>query len=140
MTFVDKDTIVIDEVFPMYFIHNIMRKKYEKLSQENSLKSTELYLGGWGNGYVGLPFWHPWYKWNYDEIPIKIHGGLTFSMLDDNTDLWVIGFDTNHGGDDLYNRSFEWVKEETYRLLEQCLNLKKVQRIIKLNKLQSKTP
>ena len=111
MTFIDKDTIVIDNIFPMYFKKNILREKYKEFAQDNRLKSTELYLGGWGNGYVGLPFWHPYYEMHYDKIPVNVHGGLTYSHLDDTTDLWVIGFDTNHGGDHLHNCSFEQVEE-----------------------------
>ena len=137
MIFVDDDTIVIDDIFPMYFKHNILRKEYAKLFKEKNIRLTNhLYTGGWGNGYVGLPFWHPWYKMHYDKIPVDVHGGLTFSNLDDESDLWIIGFDTNHGGDNTVNRSFMWVEEETHRLQSQCLKPKRVQRIIKLNKLK----
>ena len=137
MKFVDKDTIVIDDIFPMYFKLNILRKEYAKLSLKENIRLTNLHIGGWGNGYVGLPFWHPWYKLGYDDIPVDVHGGLTFSNLDEETDLWIIGFDTNHGGDNMENRSFMWIEEETHRLQSQCLKPKKVQRIIKLNKLKN---
>jgi len=137
--FVDENTIVIDEVFPLYFVENHMRTSYEKLTKDKGFYH-ELYLGGWGNGHVALPWWHPWYNIIYDDIPVQVHGGLTYSQLDKSTSFWVIGFDTNHGGDDLNNRSFEWVKEETYRLLDQCLKPKIVQRILKLKKIQRKNP
>lgn len=45
------------------------------------------------NGYVELPKDHPWIGKDYDEIPVEIHGGLTYST--DN----VIGFDTGHAFD-----------------------------------------
>ena len=34
---------------------------------------------GWGNGYVRIPEGHPYYEKTYDDIPVSVHGGLTFS-------------------------------------------------------------
>jgi len=74
---------------------------------------------GWGNGYVCIPNWHPFYGLGYDDIhdiaEISINGGLTFSshakdianwpeLPKDCTDHWVIGFDTAHYRDTL----LEW--------------------------------
>jgi hypothetical protein len=52
--------------------------------------------GNW-NGYVILPKNHQYDGENYDNIPVNVHGGLTYS----NQELsgWVIGFDTAHVGD-----------------------------------------
>ena len=72
----------------------------------------------------------------YNNIPVNVHGGLTYSDIDDELDLWVIGFDTNHIGNNINNCSFEFVKDETYKLMEQCYNIKKVKRIMKLNKIK----
>lgn len=119
MKFVREDTIVIDGIIPMYFVKNKLRTEYEKIFADGYDKWLDEFMGGWGNGYVALPFWHPYYEMDYDKIPVNIHGGLTFSILDDTTDLWVIGFDSNHSGDNLHNRSFEWLKEETRGLLIQ---------------------
>jgi hypothetical protein len=49
-------------------------------------------------GYLRLPVSHLFYKKAHDDIPVRVHGGLTFSQLDEN-DNWVIGFDTAHDGD-----------------------------------------
>lgn len=54
-------------------------------------------------GYVKVPFWHPVYEKNYDEIDIKCHGGITYtdhSLLGKtHTSGWWIGFDCAHFGD-----------------------------------------
>jgi len=126
--------IRIDNIFPMFLVESNMRYSVKVLN-DNGLNFSDKLFGGWGNGYVGLPKWHPYYKLHYDNIPINIHGGLTFSELDEDEDLWVIGFDTNHFMDDIVKWSFENVKEETEHLMNQCLNIKEVQRILKLNKL-----
>jgi hypothetical protein len=125
--FESKNIIRIDKIFPLFLIENVF--SYEGI---NFIRG---FTNGWGNGYVGLPFWHPYYKIHYDNIPVKIHGGLTFSEWDEDENLWVIGFDTAHSGDNKDKNNYEYVLNETYYLLEQCLNIKEVQRIIKLNKL-----
>ena len=84
---------------------------------------------GWGMGYVLLPPNHPFYGINYNDINIDVHGGLTYSNYFDSTrflkwtnnrkvvgditldnfkkfnNYWMIGFDTNHYGDNLENCS-----------------------------------
>lgn len=45
------------------------------------------------NGYVQLPTGHPWQGLGYDEMPVEVHGGLTFQ-----SGRWI-GFDTAHAGD-----------------------------------------
>jgi len=123
------DTIIIeDEIFPMFLVKSFLR------SIEIDLQ--EFLIGGWGNGYVGLPKWHPYFELNYEEIPIRIHGGLTYSDYNENKKLWVIGFDTNHFGDSIENCSMDYVKKETYHLLIKCCELTQVQRILKLNQLK----
>lgn len=78
---------------------------------------------GWGNGYVTIPEWHPFYGKNYVDIPVGAHGGLTFSAPAKDLDWqeipknaknsWIIGFDTCHWGDTLENWPKERVVEET---------------------------
>lgn len=57
-------------------------------------------------GYVELPKGHRYYKKLYDNIPIKVHGGLTFSGdgmrypdFIQQKDKWYIGFDCAHAWD-----------------------------------------
>ena len=102
---------------------------------------------GWGNGYVLIPPNHPYYEKHYDDIPVYVHGGLTFSeklsnlnhdnwlelfeMLEkenDNTDYWVVGFDTAHAGDSIHNWTKEAVKNETQRLAKQLSDVKKIKK------------
>jgi hypothetical protein len=52
-------------------------------------------------GYITLPKNHPWlFVGDYDEIPVHVHGGITYANGND------IGFDCAHAGDapdpDLY--------------------------------------
>lgn len=49
-------------------------------------------------GYVFLPRGHRYYGKDYDEIPMVVHGGLTFAS-EDSKGNWVIGFDCAHSGD-----------------------------------------
>lgn len=51
-------------------------------------------LYGAANGYVKIPADHHWHGLDYDEIDVKVHGGLTYA-----TDDGWIGFDTLHSGD-----------------------------------------
>lgn len=90
---------------------------------------------GWGNGYVLLHQEHPWHGLHYDDIPVDIHGGLTFSTLVDkemisrwglqpeDEGMWMIGFDTCHLGDTLSKWTKEKVQKEAERLLKQCKDL-----------------
>jgi hypothetical protein len=131
MSFIDEDTIIIDDgIIPMYLKESPLRK----------IRIIDTIMEvGWGNGYVGLSKWHPWYKIQYDDIPVDVHGGLTFGEFDDETGLWIIGFDTAHHKDNMTNCSFEYVKKETERLMIQCMGAKGVEiilRIIKINKIK----
>lgn len=75
---------------------------------------------GWGNGYVLLPTNHPFYGIDYDDINVRVHGGLTYGQKFDSSNFfnqikglkyfgdlteenckkfegyWMIGFDTAH--------------------------------------------
>ena len=78
-------------------------------------------MGGNYNGYVVVDKEHPYYGMSYDNVPVDVHGGVTwsqsgscskFSELKEeyrNEDHWVFGFDTAHPGDSTYN----WTKERT---------------------------
>lgn len=64
-------------------------------------------------GYVGMSESHPFFGKEYDDIPINVHGGLTFSdacqkssdpahgicHIADNDNVWWVGFDTAHAFD-----------------------------------------
>lgn len=76
---------------------------------------------GWGNGYVHLPPEHPFHGVHYDEIPVDVHGGLTYSENENGS--WVIGFDTRHHGDTLEKWPMEKVEAETIRLRDQLERL-----------------
>jgi hypothetical protein len=89
-------------------------------------------------GYVGVTKEHPFYGKDYgDELlcGIQAHGGLTYSdrcrHTEDNTgichipgpgepdDIWWLGFDCAHWGDEIPNRREEYKSfEDVYRDFE----------------------
>jgi len=91
---------------------------------------------GWGNGYVCIPNGHPMYGVPYDDIPVDVHGGLTFSNYSNEIDwpevpkgdFWVVGFDCAHLGDNKSNWPESRVLSETQQLEQQLTNLKVVDR------------
>lgn len=76
---------------------------------------------GWGNGYVGLPDGHKHYGANYDDVPVQVHGGLTFGQEEeiDGVKYWVLGFDTAHWQDTLESCPESYVIAETESLYNQ---------------------
>jgi hypothetical protein len=55
----------------------------------NSLKSL--------CGYIYLEKEDLFYNKDYNDIPVDVHGGLTYASTEG--DYWVIGFDCSHSGD-----------------------------------------
>jgi len=55
------------------------------------------------NAYFGVPITHPLAGHSYDNIPVDVHGGLTFSHEGDDKYLpsgfWWYGADYAHSGD-----------------------------------------
>jgi len=86
-------------------------------------------------GYVGIPADHPVAGTPYTDLPLRVHGGLTYSKPGDGDYLpeghWWVGFDCAHAGDitpattsvcadrsaiDEEYRSMEYVRRETKHL------------------------
>ena len=70
---------------------------------------------GWGNGYVILEKNHPYFGKEYDEIPVDVHGGLTYGreitekmielwdeLSEEDLGKWIVGFDTGHFEDKMF--------------------------------------
>ena len=118
----------IDGIFPIFLVENLM----------NDMVFGDLVISyGWGYGYIGIPSWHPYYKMEYDNIPVSCHGGLTYGNLDEDENLWVIGFDTCHSGDNGIKWSKDAVRIECEDIVDQCMNVKEAQRMLKLHKLKN---
>ena len=97
-------------------------------------------------GYVVLTKDNKFYGKDYDDIPVQVHGGLTFSS--EVNGEWLIGFDCAHHGDITPGCGYEglsymgtykdmnFVKSECESLAEQISNhsISKI-REIKLGKL-----
>jgi hypothetical protein len=62
-------------------------------------------------GYIVLPQFHRYDGIDCDNIPVNVHGGLTYSERENG--YWVIGFDTCHVGDfnpliNSYQDNYNW--------------------------------
>lgn len=93
---------------------------------------TEVTWSGHLNGYVKIPEDHPFYNEDYDNIPVTVHGGLTYADKHDDGSFWV-GFDCAHYGDLLPKspirtggvfRDKEYVLNELKSLTKQIAELK----------------
>ena len=98
-------------------------------------------------GYVHLTPDNDYYGYEYDDIPVNCHGGLTYASEHDNE--WVIGFDCAHLGDlqpfytdhELYGntgtyRDMEYVAKECESICEQISTKSKSHyRTTKINQL-----
>jgi hypothetical protein len=103
---------------------------------ENTRTSRSIMDFGWGNGYVLIPEGHKYHGVEYDNIPVSVHGGLTYSKLvnektaelfglgKDDIGKWCVGFDTYHLDDTLAKWIKEEVQKETDRLKEQLEAIK----------------
>lgn len=77
-------------------------------------------LGLHPTAYIKLDETHPLYKEHYNDIDIDVHGGLTYSGMED--DGYWIGWDYAHCYDYVWGISFvefqrQWTTDE---ILEHC--------------------
>ena len=77
-------------------------------------------LGHWC-GYVGVPAGHLAYGVAYDDVEVRVHGGLTFAGTwdDEEGDLWWLGFDCAHYGDTPDVQDLAYVQKEAEDLAAQ---------------------
>ena len=113
--------------------HDDIFTAYEELDMDLPIKLLESShrwgptKRGWGNGYVRIVEGHPFYGMNYMDIPVNVHGGLTFGdhVMDNNhfPDGYWVGFDTAHYGDDSEIWTIEAVSDETIHLFNEIYGL-----------------
>lgn len=66
---------------------------------ENSVRCL-IRFGSGLCAYVGVPADHPLAGFAYDDIPLEVHGGLTFAnKWEDFPGWWFYGWDYSHSGD-----------------------------------------
>lgn len=121
------------------FLRRTMLHKF----RSPSLLTDHLLSGGYANGYVAIPPSHPYYAKDYNDVPVEIHGGLTFgneiewfadltdaekkdvtpinfdSLNEIPSDYYVFGFDTLHFGDTINRYDRAWCIKETEELAKQ---------------------
>ena len=110
-----------------------IQKAYEELGLHSPItivKSipTPYTEKGWGNGYVRIPEGHPYYEKTYDDIDVRVHGGLTFGDHIFGRDKYFsdgywVGFDTAHYGDTKESWPMERVFQETIHLFKEIYGL-----------------
>ena len=105
--------------------------------KENDWTNIPNHDKGWGNGYALIPKGHPFHGVEYDDIPVNVHGGLTFGRLvdeemvkhwpelsEEDIGFWMVGFDTMHYMDSKLTCPKEYVERETQLLALQLEALK----------------
>ena len=101
---------------------------YEKLLKAGTYKGCPYFIITFGTHpccYIGIDSNNKFYKKHYDDIPIQVHGGLTFACPTskfkyfNKDNYWIIGWDYLHYGDYLYwlNYGKKWTLKE----LEQAI-------------------
>jgi hypothetical protein len=113
--------------------HDDIFTAYDELGMDlpiKLLKNTNRYgfaEHGWGNGYVRIVEGHPFYGMEYMNIPVSVHGGLTFGDHIMDSDKWYdgywVGFDTAHYGDNSDTWTIDAVSDETIDLFNQIYGL-----------------
>lgn len=83
---------------------------------------TLRFPSGYYCGYVALPFAHPFYAEDYQDLEeLEVHGGLTFSGYLDFSDYYLLGFDCGHGGDDIKVQNEDYTLAECKKLVDQLI-------------------
>lgn len=77
---------------------------------------------GYYCGYVAIPFRHPFYKKNYQDLDwIDVHGGLTFSGYLGFSNDYLLGFDCGRAGDDIKIQDEDYTLAECKKLVDQLI-------------------
>jgi len=113
--------------------HDDIFTTYEELGMDLPIKLSKTFdlygftERGWGNGYVRIVEGHPFYGMDYMDIPVNVHGGLTFGNHIMDNDKWPdgywVGFDTAHYGDNSDTWTIDAVSDETIHLFNEIYGL-----------------
>lgn len=79
---------------------------------------------GYYCGYVAIPFRHPFYKKDYQDLDwIDVHGGLTFSGYLGFSNDYLLGFDCSHAGDSIKIQDEDYTLAECKKLVDQLIKV-----------------
>jgi hypothetical protein len=91
---------------PPEFLDASQKERGELLAEidtEIGVKGIVLRGGPSLCAYIGIPKWHPLAGLDYNDIPLDVHGGLTFGDLGDGemrpAEYFWYGWDYGHAGD-----------------------------------------
>jgi len=101
------------------FKYSVIQYTNERLNLAREESLGGIVAVEWWCGYVFIPKNHKYYSRGYDDIPVEVHGGLTFSdnfhiEKSKNYNKYAIGFDFNHVDDHGGSKQ---------QSIEQCENL-----------------
>ncbi len=78
--------------------------------------------GGALCGYVGVPESNQYFGSSYNDVPVSVHGGLTYADLDDKEVTWQLGFDCAHFCDYSPGRDIGRSEPKAYKDIEYVKN------------------
>jgi hypothetical protein len=131
---VDKLSTISNEIIELVYNEG----NYHQWKNEKTKYVCEMIrpvsFGHWC-GYVRVPSTHAYYGKDFDDVPVTVHGGLTYGKKDEcGKRAWWFGFDCAHGGDlvPIFGRMFggetyrtkQDVIEETNSLAEQLWEIR----------------
>lgn len=138
---IEKEVIAIKDLLEMKEMIYQEERKCELL-YKGKYKGFKFYimnLGTHPTAYVEIPKDHELFEVDYDNIEIKVHGGLTYSSSslkisedDIMVDSWFIGWDHFHFGDYTgYNLRYKSLKSEneeekkwtTLEIVKECFRV-----------------
>lgn len=109
----------VEELDEVRFVHKGIECRIIRIAGP---ELDENRYGGHLCGYIKVPKDHVCYGKGYDDIEIDVHGGLTYSEIDQENHNYLppeghwIGFDCVHAGD--YHPSVEYMKKTMPELIE----------------------
>jgi len=101
------------------------KKEYKEVASwfDEGVRVSIMSLHHYFTAYLGIPVSHPLAGFDYDDLSLGVHGGLTYSRKGDGDYLpkgyWWYGWDYAHagdavyyGGDDFCIGDHDWTLEE----------------------------
>lgn len=122
------------EVKPIRAMRYGRLTKFQEVLYNDIYKGYEYYIINFGTHpccYILLDKNNKYYGKDYDDIPLDVHGGLTFSSFEnqfiDNGDKYIIGWDYAHFGDrfgcdNCYHYSITDHTWKTRELIKECID------------------
>ena len=123
----------VEEPDEVTFTHNGLDCRIVRVS---AIGKPDPMYGGHLCGYVRIPENHPHFTDHYDDIPIEVHGGLTYSE-EEKHGYWI-GFDCAHSFD--YSPSIEYLRNTLPELIKIANDYKELKKKIGVERCEEFEP